>query len=141
MQRSRHSTAFIEQALAKARDRGNRTLEAVAQEINISLGTLTGWLGVLRWLDTVALPTGFGFAEELPSRPCKFQLRVKATCIAEYGRPGAWSTNRARASSSETSDTLTLVCPRIANHRSDGDRRAPPASCPSAAQPPLPDQF
>ena len=40
MQRNRHSTAFREQALAKARDRGNRTLEAVAQEINISLGTL-----------------------------------------------------------------------------------------------------
>ena len=40
MQRNRHSSAFREQALAKARDRGNRTLEAVAREINISLGTL-----------------------------------------------------------------------------------------------------
>ena len=44
MQRNRHSIAFREQALAKARDRGNRTLEAVAREINISLGTLKGWL-------------------------------------------------------------------------------------------------
>ena len=44
MQRNRHSTAFREQALAKVRDRGNRTLEAVAREINISLGTLKGWL-------------------------------------------------------------------------------------------------
>ena len=42
MQRNRHSTAFREQALAKARDRGNRTLEAVAREINISLSTLKG---------------------------------------------------------------------------------------------------
>ncbi len=44
MKQHRHSPEFKEQALAKARDRGNRTLEAVAQEINISLGTLKGWL-------------------------------------------------------------------------------------------------
>jgi len=44
MQRNRHSPEFKEQALAKARDRGSRTLEAVAQEINISLGTLKGRL-------------------------------------------------------------------------------------------------
>ena len=44
MQRNRHSPEFKEQALAKAGDRGSRTLQAVAQEINISLGTLKGWL-------------------------------------------------------------------------------------------------
>ena len=43
MHRNRHSPEFKEQALAKARDRGSRTLQAVAQEINISLGTLKGW--------------------------------------------------------------------------------------------------
>ena len=44
MQRNQHSTGFKEQALSKARARGSRTLEAVAAELNMSLGTLKGWL-------------------------------------------------------------------------------------------------
>jgi len=44
MQRNRHSTEFRDQARSKAADRGNRTLEAVALELNVSLGTLKGWL-------------------------------------------------------------------------------------------------
>ena len=44
MQRNHHSPGFIEQALSKARARGTRTLAAVATELNMSLGTLKGWL-------------------------------------------------------------------------------------------------
>ena len=44
MQRNQHSSEFIEQALTKARMRGTRTLAAVATELNMSLGTLKGWL-------------------------------------------------------------------------------------------------
>ena len=44
MQRNQHSPAFIEQALSKARERGSRTLQSVAAELNMSLGTLKGWL-------------------------------------------------------------------------------------------------
>ena len=44
MQRNRHSTEFKEQALSKARARGSRTLESLAAELNMSLGTLKGWL-------------------------------------------------------------------------------------------------
>ena len=44
MQRNQHSPEFIEQALSKARTRGTRTLAAVAAELNMSLGTLKGWL-------------------------------------------------------------------------------------------------
>ena len=44
MQRNHHSPEFIEQALSKARTRGTRTLAAVAAELNMSLGTLKGWL-------------------------------------------------------------------------------------------------
>jgi transposase-like protein len=40
MQRNRYSTEFREQACTKAADRGSRTLEAVALEHNLSLGTL-----------------------------------------------------------------------------------------------------
>ena len=44
MQKIRHSPQFIEQALSKARARGSRTLGSVATELNLSLGTLKGWL-------------------------------------------------------------------------------------------------
>lgn len=44
MQRNRYSKEFKEQALSKARQRGSRTLESVATELNISLGSLKGWL-------------------------------------------------------------------------------------------------
>ena len=44
MQRNQHSPEFIEQALGKARERGSRTLQSVAAELNMSLGTLKGWL-------------------------------------------------------------------------------------------------
>ncbi len=44
MQRNRYSSEFKEQALSKARQRGPRTLESVATELNISLGSLKGWL-------------------------------------------------------------------------------------------------
>jgi hypothetical protein len=44
MQRNHHSTEFMEQALSKVRARGSRTLGSVAAELNMSLGTLKGWL-------------------------------------------------------------------------------------------------
>ena len=62
MQRNRHSTDFKEQALSKARERGTRTLEAVALELNISLGTLKGWLKSPR-----VAGAGHAGALELPS--------------------------------------------------------------------------
>ena len=44
MQRNQHSVEFKEQALSKARTRGSRTLQSLASELNMSLGTLKGWL-------------------------------------------------------------------------------------------------
>ena len=44
MQRNQHSPEFIEQALGKARERGSQTLQSVTTELNMSLGTLKGWL-------------------------------------------------------------------------------------------------
>lgn len=44
MQKIQHSPEFIEQALGKARTRGSRTLQSVATELNMPLGTLKGWL-------------------------------------------------------------------------------------------------
>jgi hypothetical protein len=44
MPRNRHPAEFQEHALNKARTRGKRTLESVAAELNMPLGTLKGWL-------------------------------------------------------------------------------------------------
>jgi hypothetical protein len=44
MPRNQHSPEFQEQALSKVRARGKRTLESVAAELNMPLGTLKGWL-------------------------------------------------------------------------------------------------
>jgi transposase-like protein len=44
MKRTPNSPEFKEQALRKLRDRGSRTQQSVANELNISLATLKGWL-------------------------------------------------------------------------------------------------
>lgn len=44
MQRLNRTPEFKEQALSKARQRGTRTLAELAAELNMSLGTLKGWL-------------------------------------------------------------------------------------------------
>lgn len=41
--RNRYSKEFQEQALLKARDRGDRSLQAIADELNMSNGTLSKW--------------------------------------------------------------------------------------------------
>jgi len=64
MTRKHHSpyaAEFKEQALTKARQRGTRTLESVADELSMSLGTLKQWLktpskkGSVRAVELVAL--------------------------------------------------------------------------------------
>jgi transposase-like protein len=44
MNQKPHSPEFKEQALRKLRERGNRTQQSVANELNICLSTLKGWL-------------------------------------------------------------------------------------------------
>ena len=44
MKRTPHTQEFREQALRKVRARGQRTQQSIAQELNISLATLKGWL-------------------------------------------------------------------------------------------------
>jgi transposase-like protein len=44
MQRNRYTSEFKEQAMSKARQRGAHTLESVANELNMYLGSLKGWL-------------------------------------------------------------------------------------------------
>ena len=44
MKRIPHTQEFKEQALRKLRERGQRTQQSIADELNISLATLKGWL-------------------------------------------------------------------------------------------------
>jgi Transposase len=67
MQRNRHSTQFKEQALSKARTRGTRTLESVAAEVNMPLGTLKGWLKT-SGAKVAALPHAATLPGEVPAR-------------------------------------------------------------------------
>jgi hypothetical protein len=67
MQRNRHSLEFREQALSKARTRGTRTLESVAAEINMPLGTLKGWLKT-SGTKGAALPHAATLPGDVPAR-------------------------------------------------------------------------
>jgi len=57
MKRKTYSLEFKEQALRKALDRGQRTLQDVADEINLSLGTLKNWLKEYDKIQSPSLPT------------------------------------------------------------------------------------
>ncbi|PIL41877.1 transposase, partial [Massilia eurypsychrophila] len=41
--RTRHSPAFVEQALVKVFSRGGRSVQAVADDINVNYHTLKNW--------------------------------------------------------------------------------------------------
>ena len=45
MIRNQHSDAFREQALSKVRQRGTRSVSDIAEELNMSAGTLRKWWG------------------------------------------------------------------------------------------------
>ena len=44
MTTNRHSTKFQEQALSKAKQRGTRSVQDVASDLNMAVGTLRKWL-------------------------------------------------------------------------------------------------
>jgi transposase-like protein len=45
MKRNRHSREFEDQALIKVRERGDRSVRSIAEELNMSEGTLRKWIG------------------------------------------------------------------------------------------------
>ena len=65
MPRNQHTAEFQEQALNKVRARGKRTLESVAAELNMPLGTLKVWLK-RSGLEGAALPNVAPHAATLP---------------------------------------------------------------------------
>ena len=66
MKRKTYSLEFKEQALRKALERGQHTLQDVADELNLSLGTLKNWLKEHGKIQTSPLPTNtLDFIENL----------------------------------------------------------------------------
>ena len=72
-----HSAAFKEQALSKARQRGNRTLGAIADELNMSVGTLKGWLKTPRKVPAVP-PHAAELPADLPAHQWSAPQRLRA---------------------------------------------------------------
>ena len=62
MNRNQHSEEFREQALSKVRQRGTRSVSDIAEELNMSGGTLRKWWGRSNAGTAVVAPTA-----ELPS--------------------------------------------------------------------------
>ena len=56
MTRNRHTHEFREQALSKVRQRGTRSVQDVANDLNMSAGTLRKWLASSNKKDTVLAP-------------------------------------------------------------------------------------
>ena len=77
MQRIPHSAAFKEQALSKARQRGKRTVESVADELNMSLSTLKGWLRTPRRAPAVP-PHAAELPDNLPASQWSAPQRLLA---------------------------------------------------------------
>lgn len=85
MQINQQSTEFKEQALSKTRQRGTRTLEWVATELNLSLGTLKTWIKMAR-RNQACVATPLGLPSKVAARQRSAAQRLlalgctKATC-------------------------------------------------------------
>ena len=67
MTTNRHSTEFQEQALSKARQRGTRSVQDVADELNMPVGTLRKWISKSNQKHKVGGPT-VQLLDDLPAQ-------------------------------------------------------------------------
>ena len=73
----RRTPEFKEQALSKVRQRGSRTLEDIATELNMSVHTLKGWIkGSLKVRSEVEVPGSL--PQDLPARQWSAAERLLA---------------------------------------------------------------
>jgi transposase-like protein len=78
MKRQNHPQEFREQALRKARERGERSLGEIASELNMSLGTLKGWLKQTSATPEGTLHVAMPLAGELPASQWTAKQRLAA---------------------------------------------------------------
>ena len=77
MQRLRRTPEFKEQALSKARQRGTRTLDEVAAELNMPVQTLKGWLKTTR-AKSVGTTMPSSLPQSMPARQWSAAERLLA---------------------------------------------------------------
>jgi hypothetical protein len=77
MPRNQHPAEFQQRALSKVRARGKRTLESVAAELNMPLGTLKGWLKRSS-TDAVGLPHAADPLGDVPASQWSLAQRLLA---------------------------------------------------------------
>ena len=80
MQTDRHLPEFQDQAPSQARTRGKRTLESVATERNVTLGTFKGWLK-RSGLKGAALPTAATLPGAVPASQWGLALHCTARLV------------------------------------------------------------
>ena len=92
MTRNRQSTEFKEQALSKVRQRGSRTVEDVANELNMSVGTLRKWVNKSNRAGTVSTPEAL-LPDDLPAQswsPAQRLLALQETHALSGTELNAW---------------------------------------------------
>lgn len=67
MTKNQYSIEFQEQALSKARQRGARSVQDVANDLNMAVGTLRKWIGKSNRKDDVSKP-GTRLPDDLPAQ-------------------------------------------------------------------------
>ena len=85
MQRNRHTKEFENQALLKVRERGDKSVRVVAQELNMSEGTLRKWItksnqNRCRW-------GGCAYFSPQQLRPTRWFLRPPCRTPSSEGAP------------------------------------------------------
>ena len=76
MTRNLHSTEFQKQALSKARQRGTRSVQDVADELNMPVGTLRKWISKSNRKHEVGGPAA-QLPDDLPAQSGFVALTVK----------------------------------------------------------------
>ena len=85
MRRKTYSLEFKEQALCKSHQRGQRTLQEVADDLNLSLGTLKTWLKESDKIRGSSLPTNSPALNWTPAQ------RLAALCESHALKDQDWS--------------------------------------------------
>jgi hypothetical protein len=92
MTRNLHSIEFQEQALSKVRQRGTRSVLDVANELNMTVGTLRKWISKSRRKDEVSKP-GTQLPDDLPAQswgPAQRLLALNQTHAMSQTQLHAW---------------------------------------------------
>jgi len=97
MSRNLHSTEFKEQALIKVRERGTRSVQDVANDLHMPVGTLRKWLGKSNQVKNQVSETPVQLPDDLPAQSWGPSQRLQAlleTYAMSQAQLHAWCRER-----------------------------------------------